>query len=304
VTSTTVGSIRRRVESRQSDTAEINAAQRAAEALQPPSRRLFHDPYARHFVGRPGYRLISSSPAVARAALRLLDRWAPGLHVHILLRARYAMERVKQAAWEGADQVVLLGAGFDSTAMRHDRPRVTFYEVDSPATQRAKRERLDRNGLEPRHPTVYVPCDFERDSVGELLADTGFERERRSVVVWLGVSMYLTRRAFDRALDELAQLCSPWSNLVLDYMDPAVVDGSSPYVGARRLRKSVARRGEPYRLGFAPGELSSALQERGFEVTEHLRTPELADRYGGEGGVWCSTDDYLGVITATRRSDG
>jgi methyltransferase (TIGR00027 family) len=296
--------VARRVASRQSDTAEINAAQRAAEALLPADRRLFHDPYARSFVGRPGYRLLSSTPGVARVALQLLDRWAPGLHVHILLRARYAMERVKQAAWEGADQVVLLGAGFDTTAMRHDRPRVTFYEVDSPPTQRAKRERLERHGLEPRHPTVYVPCDFERDSVGELLADGGFDRERRSVVVWLGVSMYLTRQAFDRALGEVAEVCGPRSNLVLDYIDPAVIDGSSPYVGARRLRRSVARRGEPYRLGFAPEELSAALHERGFEVTEHLRTPELAERYGGEDGVWCSTDDYLGVITATRRSAG
>jgi len=291
----------RRVASRQSDTAEINAAQRAAEALLPADRRLFHDPYARDFVGRPGYRLLSSSPGVARVALQLLDRWAPGLHVHILLRARYAAERVKQAAWEGADQVVLLGAGFDSTSMRHDRPRVTVYEVDSPATQRAKRERLERHGLEPRHPTVYVPCDLERDSVAELLADGGFDRERRSVVVWLGVSMYLTREAFDRALAELAELCSPRSSLVLDYIDPAVIDGSSPYVGARRLARTVARRGEPYLLGFTPAELATAVHDCGFEVTEHLRARDLAERYGGEDGVWCSTDDYLGVITATRR---
>jgi methyltransferase (TIGR00027 family) len=284
-----------------SDTAEINAVQRAAEALQPPERRLFHDPYARHFVGRPRYRLVASTPGVARAALRLLDLWAPGLHVHILLRARYAAERVKQAAWEGAEQVVLLGAGFDSTSLRHDRPRVTVFEVDAPATQRAKRERLESHGLVPRHPTVYVSCDLERDSLAELLPQGGFDPERRSVVVWLGVSMYLTRDAFDRALAELADLCSVHSTLVLDYLDRAVIDGSSPYVGARRLAKAVARRGEPYRLGFTPLDLKAAVYGRGFEVAEHLRTAELAERYGGPDGVWCSTDDYLGLITATRR---
>jgi methyltransferase (TIGR00027 family) len=291
----------RRVAKRQSSTAEINAAQRAAEALQPSDVRLFDDPYARHFVANPGFRAMSASPLVARTALRVLDRWVPGLHLHILLRARYAADAVKEASWEGAEQVVLLGAGFDSTSLRHDRPPVTVYEVDSPPTQRAKRERMDRQGLKPRQKAVYVPCDLERDSAYERLVESGFDTDRRSVVVWLGVSMYLTREAFDRALRELADLCSPRSTLVLDYMDAAVIEGSSPYVGARRLAKSVARRGEPYLLGFTYEALEAATAAAGFEIAEHLRARELADRYQGPHGVWCSTtDDYLGVVAATR----
>ena len=291
---------KRRVARQQSDTAEINAAQRAAEALLPREHRLFHDPFARYFVRRPPYRVLAARPAVARRALRVLDWWAPGLHVHILLRARYADDVLETAAGDGIDQVILLGAGFDSTSLRHEGRPLTVYEVDSPPTQRSKRDRLDRHGLEPRHEVVYVPCDLERESPRERLWEAGFPSSRPVVVVWLGVSMYLTAGAFDQALGELGALSAPGSLLVFDYMDPEVVDGTTEHVGARRLARSVARRGEPYTMGLDPNGIEAKLEEHGFTLRDHARTRELAQRYGG---AWCSTDEYLGVVTALRTSE-
>jgi methyltransferase (TIGR00027 family) len=291
---------KRRVARRQSDTAEINAAQRAAEALLPRERRLFHDPFARYFVRRPPYRAISSRPAVAKRALQVLDWWAPGLHVHILLRARYADDTLRAAAQEGIDQVILLGAGFDSTSLRHGGRPLTVYEVDSPPTQRSKRDRLDRHGLEPRNRVVYVPCDLERHSPRERLWEAGFPASRPVVIVWLGVSMYLTFEAFERALAELGALSAPGSLLVFDYMDPAVIDGTTEHVGARRLARSVARRGEPYTMGLDPTSIEAMLQEHGFTLRDHARTRSLAERYGG---AWARTDEYMGVVTALRTRD-
>jgi methyltransferase (TIGR00027 family) len=291
-------SAKRRVSRRQSDTAEINAAQRAAEALLPEERRLFHDPFARYFVRRPPYRAMSSRPAVANRALRALDWWAPGLHVHVLLRARYADDALRAATAEGIDQVVLLGAGFDSTALRHGGRPLTVYEVDSPHTQRAKREHIERHGLEPLHSVVYVPCDLERHSPRERLWEAGFHASRPAFVVWLGMSMYLTREAFDRALAEVGALSAPGSLLVFDYMDRSVVDGTTEHVGARRLARSVARRGEPYTMGLDPARVEVVLREHGYVVRDHARTRALSERYGG---AWCRTDEYLGVVTAERR---
>jgi methyltransferase (TIGR00027 family) len=288
---------KRRVAQRQSDTAEINAAQRAAEALLPKERRLFHDPFAQYFVRRPPYRAMSSRRAVASGALRVLDWWAPGLHVHIVLRARYADDALRAAAAKGIDQVVLLGAGFDSTALRHEGRSLTVYEVDSPPTQQAKRSHIERHGLEPRHRVVYVPCDLERSSPRERLWEAGFPATRPVVVVWLGVSMYLTRQAFESALAEVSGFSAPGSLLVFDYIDPSVVDGTTEHVGARRLARSVARRGEPYTLGVDPSCIEAGLREHGYQLRDHARTRELAERYGG---AWCRTDEYIGVVTGER----
>src|SRR4051794_17695480 len=91
----------RRVARRHSDTAEANAAMRAAESLLPVRRRLFFDPVARDLVRRPVYRLLSRWCWLAWLALRVVDRRYSGLHGHVVLRARYADDAVARGVGAG-----------------------------------------------------------------------------------------------------------------------------------------------------------------------------------------------------------
>ena len=284
----------RRVASRSSNTAEVNAAQRAAESLRPPGERIVDDPYAHWFVQRPFYRLLATRRRPGLAGLRFIESRYGGLNAIILLRARYSTEAVREASEDGIEQVLLFGAGYDSMAHRHDGPPVRFFELDAPTTQQAKLRCLEAH--EPNGAVEYVACDLERDSPRGALEQAGFDRARRSIVVWLGVSYYLTREAFERSLADIAALSASGSRLVLDYMDAEMVDGTTPYAGGRRLNRTVRRRGEPYRLGFGEEELRRTLADTGFEVRDHARLPELARRYG----AWCRTDDWAGVVTAER----
>ena len=290
----------RRVTSRASDTAEINAAQRAIETRRRPDQRLIEDPYARYFVRRPAYRALTRFAPVGLAGLRVIDWRLPGLNAIILLRARYATDVVKDTAGAGVEQLVLLGAGYDSIALRHEEPPLVVYEVDSPATQEAKRRCVAESGLTPRQEVVYVPCDFERDSARERLTEAGFDTTRPCTVVWFGVSYYLTREAVSRALEDAAAVSAPGSTLLVDYMDPAIPDLSTDHAGARRLARSVIRRGEPYRSGYTDTEIEEVLGAAGFALREQLRMPDLGRRYGGADGPWCRTDDLVGVVRAER----
>jgi hypothetical protein len=122
---------------RSSRTAETNALERAAEALHPAAGRLLDDPYAHLFVRRPLYRALLRLRPVALRALHRVDERYPGLHAEIMLRARYVDGLVEAANFE---QLVLLGAGYDATAFRHQLgTSVRVFEVDSPQTQGAKR---------------------------------------------------------------------------------------------------------------------------------------------------------------------
>jgi hypothetical protein len=76
-----------------------------------------------------------------------------------------------------------------------------------------------------------------------------------------------------------------------------VVDGTTEHVGAKRLARSVARRGEPYTMGIDACRIEAGLSDHGYALRDHARTRELAERYGG---AWCRTDEYLGVVTAER----
>ncbi|GBE68092.1 S-adenosyl-L-methionine-dependent methyltransferase [Mycobacterium sp. MFM001] len=282
-------------------TAQINAAQRAAETLQQSGRRLLDDPYSRHFVRYPVLRAMLVHRIVAGAALRMFDRRWGGLHAHIVLRVRYADEACEAAIRDGIGQIVLLGAGFDTTSLRMAEKPVTIFEVDAPATQKDKRPVTERLLPVPAvAETVWVPCDFEENVLKKRLIESGFDPARPSVVVWLGVSMYLTGHAIDATLADLAELCAPASRLVVDYIDAGVMTARPVWKSARRVARMVARRGEPYRSGFTAIELDELFATHGFKGADHATVSALLRRYDPAGTRGLSDDDWLGIATAQR----
>jgi methyltransferase (TIGR00027 family) len=139
------GVIKRRLDKRASWTAQVTAAQRAAETLRPADHRLLDDPYARQFVHDPAVRALVQHPLAARGFLGALNRlFGAEFHAFIMLRSRYADDACAAAANEGMDQIVLLGAGFDTTALRMARTAVTVFEVDAPTTLQIKRHVVEK----------------------------------------------------------------------------------------------------------------------------------------------------------------
>jgi methyltransferase (TIGR00027 family) len=273
---------------------------RAAETHQPSGRRLLEDPFAKHFVRHRSYRLASSLPLLSRVVLRAFDRRYNGLHTEIVLRNRCYEAELKRAYARGVRQLILLGAGYDSLALRKRLDGLTVFEIDAPSTQRLKREAIKRANLHARTRVEYISCDFERDRLAERALPGGVDPTRPCLTVWLGVSYYLTAAAVCRTLAQIASLSAPGSVLVWDYMDPSVIDGTTPYASARNAAAAVARRGEPYIFGIDRAGCEQMCIEAGFEATQHVRIPELAQRFGPSAGTWSGIDDYMGVTTATR----
>lgn len=259
------------------------------------------DPYSRYFVCHPALRALLIHRLPAGAALRAFDWLWGGLHAHIVLRVRYADDVCEAAIRDGIDQVVLLGAGFDTTGFRRGESGVRIFEVDAPATQSDKRSLAERLPPPQRnHETTWVPCDFEKDALQERLVSNGFEPTRPSIVVWLGVTMYLTAAAIDKTLSDLAALCASGSRLVVDYIDADVTTPNPRWKSAGRVTRFVARRGEPYRSGFTTASLDALFAVHGFKVREHVSVPALLERYDSEGVRRLAGDDWLGIAAAER----
>lgn len=292
----------RRLDRTASLTAQLNAAQRAAETLRPPGRRLIDDAYSRHFVEHPALRAVLAHPRVADAALRLIDCLWGGLHAHIMLRVRYADEAFEAALRDGIDQVVLLGAGFDTTALRRVSAQVRVFEVDAPTTQSRKRPVVERLLPSDRECEItWLSCDFEDDVLRERLIGGGFDPARPSLIVWLGVTPYLTRDAIDGTLADLDEICAPGSRLIVDYICAGVVAARTGWKSADRVARMVARRGEPYRSDFTEADLAAVLTDHHFEPGEHLTVSGLLDRYDPAGLSRLASDSWLAIATAHRR---
>jgi methyltransferase (TIGR00027 family) len=288
-----------------SSTAEWVALFRAAEAILPGDRSIYRDPDARRFVRDSKLRALIARPQVAQVGLAVLDAVTPGLAGQAFVRYRYFDELLARMLADQLDQVVVLGAGYDATGLRLTRgnhPTVA-YEVDERETQTRKRELLAE--IDPRalERTVFVECDFARDSVAERLTSAGHSRDRRTLFSWLGVSWYLDAATVDSFLAELASIAAAGSRIVFDYMHASAVAGGAKPPGARLAARVVALHGEPWTFGRAPAEAKDWLAGLGWTLTEDVPASELRDRYQrAHAGRLRAAADWVSVLEAVRET--
>lgn len=265
---------------RPSRTSEGTTAVRAREMRRPPEERICHDPFAVHFLS-PFYRKLRRYPWLGRAYGWMRDRLCPGLRGGILARTRYLDEAVSKALADGIEQLVILGAGYDSRAYRLVRPehRVTVFEVDHPATQLLKLAKLRELFTElPAH-VRYVPVDFCRDHLATCLAGSGYRRDARTLFLWEGVIYYLTAEAVDATLRFVTGNSGTGSTIVFDYFPREVASGASSAKEARRLWRIVKRAGEPFLFGIDDDEIEPFLRERGFSQIEVVQASNCKEAW-------------------------
>lgn len=191
---------------------------------------------------------------------------------HVTLRSVAIDEEVRQALAvpDPPRQLVILGAGLDSRAWRMPELfAATVFEVDHPATQGYKRERIagaKRKAREVR----FVTVDFEKDSLEARLAEAGFDPKARSLWIWEGVVMYLEKPVVEANLTRIASLCAPGSRLLVYYQSK---------VRGTLVSLVVRRAGEPFRSAFTAPEMAAMLQRTGFTVRKDEDAGDWARRF-------------------------
>ncbi len=206
-----------------------------------------------------------------------------------LSRSRYTEDRLAELIDRGVRQYVILGAGLDTFAFRHADwlDQLHVFEVDRPATQAMKHERLAVLGR-PYPPQLhFVPIDFLTERLSDVLHASAYDPQALSFFSWLGVTYYLTRDAVFDTLRDIAAIAPKGSTLVFDYLeaDAFVPERTAPRV--QRLKSIAARVGEPMQTGFDPLTLADDLSRVGFRLEEDLGPAEIEARY-----FQYRTDDY------------
>jgi methyltransferase (TIGR00027 family) len=173
--------------------------------------RIFADPLALRILGADADEAISEANREPRRR---------GLRLFIAVRTRFAEDALAAAIARGVSQLVVLGAGLDTYAYRADLDgALRFFEVDHPATQAWKRERLASAGIAIPPALTFAPVDFEHGSLADGLAAAGFDPAQRSFFTWLGVTPYLTEQAIFPTLGYIAGLPGG-AEVAFDYSNP------------------------------------------------------------------------------------
>jgi len=233
------------------------------------------DPYAHHFLSPPLRALLKGTGLVPDKAWNL----SIGLRAFVIARHRFIDDALERALDDGIDQLLVLGAGYDTRAWRfaNQLGRTPVFEVDHPATG-ARKARIAATKLPEQPYLVRVPIDFQTQDLAERLRAEGFVANQRTFVIWEGVTIYLMREAVVSTLSALAGLCGPGSTLALDGLAfPDRPDWLSTW--RRTSPQLLGLLGEPITFVLHPDDLPAFASRQGWQVRDIAPMNELGRRY-------------------------
>lgn len=260
-----------------SRTARMTAAMRHRHHVAGMRPLVFDDTHARIFLDA-GTALIAAPTPVSDWLFGRLVGPVRALEGEVLARSRYVEDVLEARIAEGLRQILVLGAGFDTTALRMAGRGMRIFEVDHPATQAEKQAVLARHPDLP-HETVFVPVDFATDDLVTALDTAGFAPEAQSLVSWLGVTMYLSQETTLATLRTLRSRMARGSELIFDaYPQPDDwPTAERPLFAAARA--FTASRGEPMNAWFDVDAFPDLLEGTGWTLSEMLRGDDMRTRW-------------------------
>ncbi|MDT5060689.1 MAG: hypothetical protein QOH63_1148 [Acidobacteriota bacterium] len=217
-----------------------------------------------------------------RPLARALERATiPGIKLHYALRKRYLEEVVRDALASGIRQVVVIGAGFDTLALRlHEAfPETEFFEVDHPATQRVKKRVVEDN-RPPETNLHFIALDLARSNLeGSLLTHTDYRPDTDTLFIAEGLLMYLT----PEEVDGIFRFIGPGGGAKNRFAFTFVETQGDGRIGFRNSSRVVDAwlklRGERFKWGIESACINEFLTARGFKVLKVAASETLRSRY-------------------------
>jgi methyltransferase (TIGR00027 family) len=236
--------------------------------------RVLDDPIALPIVGADAEARLMEAQSDQQTTV------SRAIRAFMVARSRVAEDALANAIPRGTAQYVVLGAGLDTFAYRNPFPpsALHVFEVDHPATQEWKRQKLTAAGIAVPRSVTYAPADFEHETLADALGNAGFNRHAPAFFSWLGVTMYLTADAITSTLD-FVRSTPRGGGLVFDYAVQKASLGWFERLALGALSRRVAAAGEPFQSFFAPTALRERLTSMGFQSVEDLGSEELTARY-------------------------
>jgi methyltransferase (TIGR00027 family) len=261
--------------SRPSGTAEAIALMRALHLVVDDDPKIFADPLAAAFLSPAQATALKTTPQIFQTPEMR------SLRAVFVVRQRYAEDELAKAMARGVSQYVILGAGLDSFAYRRADLRQTLrvYEVDHPAMQQWKRQRLTELDIALPDNLTFIPIDFEVQTLVEGIAASPFKPHEPAFFSWLGVTQYLTTEAVLSTLQYVASSAAPGSEIVFQIiLSPSTLSAEDRAV-VTVASQLAAQRGEPWLSFFEPTTLESQLRAMGFTEVLHFTPAEATVLY-------------------------
>jgi len=269
-----------------SRTSILVAAVRAFGSREPDENVRNPDSVADLLIGPSELALISDHPVssgLTQDYKEAIENPAIALFAGLMLwRTRYIDEALEREVKNGATQVIVLGAGFDTRAYRFGGllKHCRVIEVDAPPTQAYKKRRVQEVLRDLPTNLTYCAIDFAKDDLMDGLRRAGFRPDEKTFYIWEGVCMYLPENIVRKTLQTIASHSAPGSTLVLDYANTLGIEmGKFTPNGAGGIPTPWA---EPWIFGVPGADGAEFFRELGFDpgMPVPAYSPGIIQRYG------------------------
>jgi methyltransferase (TIGR00027 family) len=287
-----------------SRTAQYMALFRAIETERPANKRLFTDKYAINFLDK-GLRTatkISGLPIIGSLIPKIIHRKAVGALSSGTARTKFIDDLLFQTIQNGIQQVLILGAGFDTRALRLDfLKEIPVIEIDHPDTSKFKIEKLKQTGQLPDN-IRYLQIDFNKQSLDELAQKNKIDFSTPTAIIWEGVTNYLTQETIDKTF-ELIKRFSQNSFIIFTYIHKLVLDNATAFEGTEKLFENLEQNEEQWTFGFIPSELPKYLQQFGMTLIDDKGAAEYREIYIPERKGLLNGYEFYRVAFAKRTDE-
>lgn len=261
-----------------SNTAGYTCFSRACATREKDKRFRGSDNMAEIFL--PAFAKVILYVPVLRKAF--MSKIAPsGIYEYVLARTKLFDEIFVDGLAKKVYQIVILGAGMDTRALRFmsKNQGTRIIELDTEKTQQPKIEILNRKRVELPKELIFASIDFNRQSLSDVLMIAGYQRNKQSLFLWEGVTMYLNSDAVDGTLTFIRESAQKGSRVAFDYIYKSVLRQENKFYGEREIFDTVSRAGEGWTFGIEERGIEEYLSERGFRMMSHYTPSELEERY-------------------------
>jgi methyltransferase (TIGR00027 family) len=267
------------VEQRASRTAMMAAIHRFLASMEEHPNFRGPDNLAKLFLP-PKARFFLSFSFFRRLIRNKLHKKVPGTYEYVTARTKHFDNLFKQALVENIPQIIFLGSGYDTRAIRFKNSiqRTSIFELDAPTTQQHKKKILQKHNISIPPQVSFVPINFSKESMDKVLSRSVYDSSEKSFFIWEGVTMYLPEEVIKETLAFIKYNSGSGSTVAFDYFYKSFVEGKY-YYGAKELMESVSKTGEPYQFGIEEGKIESFLSENGFDVLSHYTPDEFEKTY-------------------------
>lgn len=264
-----------------SRTAQYIALFRAIESNQPQNKRLFNDPLASLFLDT-GLQLavkITALPLIGNTVINYIQKRGMGGLSASIARTKYIDDLVKRAVDGGAKQVIILGAGFDTRAMRLPFLKgMPVLEIDHPNTSDYKLDVFKKNNIQSPSTISYLQIDFNKKGLLEFAIEKNINFSVPTVIIWEGVTSYLSSEAIDRSFEFFQKFVSG-SSIIFTYLHRLALDNPNAFKGVTKMKELLKKKEENWTFGFYPEKLPNYLQTYGLTMYEDNGAVEYRNMY-------------------------